>query len=764
MKTKRMKNFIRAHFVSIAGLAVAMMVAAFSTGYIVFESSFDQFHKKADRIYEVFTELEIRPDDVVEMSKCHHQLKEYLDERIPRAEIVCRIRKAPSELVVRQAKFKEINGLYIDSDFFSMFDFKLLSGNAAVLVEPNNIILGNTLACKLFGDNDCLGEIIELEDDIYTVGGIAKDPPQNTRFKFEYLVPMVNFVKTLEPDYSFVSVETFLVANEKGSKTEDISELADGFFEAYGIKEKDKYSLKFRPLSGIHQYLSNSSEKFILFIIISLLVLFVSIVNFINSLAARSENRIKITLIRKVMGASRSRLIRSMLLDSVMASLAAAIAGLVLAELFMGAFRKLSGVNLDLYGPGLWWIPMLTVATGLLTGLAAGIVPAMRNAAVKAGTLVSGGRQLSRGSFAIRRALVGFQYIISTGLLISLIVFYLQLRFLSKRDPGYSSEHRMLVEVSDDLEFSYKTYADEIMKIPGVRSLSGSGSSFGETNVFGIRVDQDKDPIPALGYFVQDGFFETYGINIIEGRTFEQTSGSDEDKIIIDRETAKILDLEDPVGKKIYTSTREFEIIGLTETADMTALTGERKPVVYTQLFDICSELIIHYTGDSTVIAGKITNTLKEFDDDFEHNYRTVEEAKSTLYANDINQAKIILFVGIVALIITIVGAFTMAKYTAERRSKEISIRKVLGATVREIMQHSFRKVAGLIVLAVLLASPVAYYIDTKWLENYSERINIGALPFILSFTALSVLVFATIFFIERKAALTDPVNNLRQE
>jgi ABC-type antimicrobial peptide transport system permease subunit len=764
MKTKPVKNFIRAHFVSIAGLAVAMMVTTLSTGYIVFESSFDLFHKKADRTYQVFTELEIRPNDVVEMSKCHHQLKDYLDERIPQTEAVCRVRKAPPELVVKNAMFKEINGLYIDSDFFSIFDFELLTGNVSVMAEPNNIILSNKLACKLFGNNDCVGEIIELEDEIYTVGGVAKDPPQNTNLKFEYLVPMVNFVETLDPEYTFVSVEAFLVANEKGSIIEDISQSANGFFEAYGIKDKDKYSLKFRPISEIHQYLSQSSKKFKLFIIISLLVLFVSIVNFINSLAARSENRIKITLIRKVMGATRIRLIRGMLLDSVIASLAATMAGLIFAELFIGTFRKLSGVDLDLYGPGLWWIPVLTLAIGIITGLAAGIIPAVRNSFVNATAMVSGSREFSSGSYAMRKALVGFQYFISAGLLISLIVFFLQLRFLSKRDPGYSSEHRMLVEVSDDLEFNYKTYANEIRQIPGVRSVSGSGSSFGETNVFALRVDQERDPIPALGYLVQDGFFRTYGINIIEGRTFEQTSGTDEDKVIIDRETAKILDLEDPVGKKIFVSNREVMIIGLAETADMTALTDERSPVVYTQLYDICAELIVHYMGDSSVIAGEISEKLKKFDDNFEHNYRTVEEAKSTLYSNDINQAKIILFVGIVALIVTIVGAFTMAKYTAERRSKEISIRKILGATVREIMQNSFREVAGLILLATFLVSPVAYYLNTQWLENYSERINIGALPFILSFLALSALVFATIFLIERKAALTNPADNLRQE
>ncbi len=190
----------------------------------------------------------------------------------------------------------------------------------------------------------------------------------------------------------------------------------------------------------------------------------------------------------------------------------------------------------------------------------------------------------------------------------------------------------------------------------------------------------------------------------------------------------------------------------------------EREPFFYTQYYDLCCELIINYVGDPSVIAGSVAEKLKEYDPETEYNFRTLDEAKKILYAKEENQVKIVLYVGIVALILTIIGAYSMANYMAERRKKQVSIRKVMGATVKEVLQISIMEVVWMLLAAFLIASPIAYIISRKWLQSFTLKISIGLLPFFLAFITITVLILITVFFKEIKAAMTNPVDNLRQD
>ena len=271
--------------------------------------------------------------------------------------------------------------------------------------------------------------------------------------------------------------------------------------------------------------------------------------------------------------------------------------------------------------------------------------------------------------------------------------------------------------------------------------------------------------LSSLGYFVEDDFFRTYGIEVLAGKTFSQTSEVDTGKVIIDKATADIFGFDNPVGKKIYTSSlKELEILGVVENSDLIARKGERDPFLYTQFYNICAELIIHYQGDAETIAREVADRMLEFDPEFEYNYRTVDEARKTLYESETNQVKIVLFVGIVAILLTLVGAYSMASYMAERRAKQVSIRKVMGATVTEVLKLSAMEMIVMILVAFVIASPIAYYVSNKWLQNFTDRISVGILPFLMAFLILFVLIFLTVYFKERRAAMANPVDNLRQE
>ncbi|TFH39345.1 MAG: FtsX-like permease family protein [Bacteroidia bacterium] len=758
-------KFLKGNLFSLAGLSIGMMVTVYSVTYIAFESSYDRFHKNHGRIYQVSTIMELQSGNEVETTNTYHQLKEYIDLQLPQIESTCRIRNSSEPIVLNQEKYKNHKGLFVDKEFFSVFDFKMLVGDGTVIENPNSIILCQDLAEKLFGDINCLGKTLGINGEIYSIRGIIEDPPGNTSVKFDYLIPINNYLKELPKSYSFLSVNTFFRAREEFEDFPLITGLIDEFFNAYNVKSKEMYSTKLRKLTDINQYSNNTSRNFVLFISISVLVLLVSIVNFVNAYAAGSELRMHETGIRKVVGASRILLIRNMLFQSVIFCLLAAIIGLVLSELFIGSFRTLSEVNVKQYGPGLWWIQIIILFIALFTGCIAGIFPAIRYSSLSVISMVRCSGEFTGGSVGLRKILVIFQYIISAGLLICIFIFLLQLRYLDKKDPGYEVESRMLVEVSPVLESSYNTYIGELRNIPGIITVSGNVASFGQTVGIGIRNEENGEGMPAMCYFVEDNFFKAYGINVQQGRTFSQTSGIDTGNVIIDAATVGILGLEEPLGKKIKTgSSRELEIIGVVDNTDLIALKGERTPFLYTQFINICSELIIHYQGDPYEIAERISASLIEFDPEFEYNFRTVKEAKDTLYTEEKNQVKIVLIVCLIAVIITIIGAYSMAAYMAEYRARQVSIRKVMGATISEVLHHSFREIILMIIIAYIVASPLAYFISSSWLENFTQRIVIGPLPFILSIITLSTLIFITVFFKERKAAMVNPVKNLRQE
>lgn len=754
--------FLKANIMSLCGLSVGMMITVLSVSYIVFESSYDKFHKYSDRIYLVSTMRGAGTGDEVVMSNTHHQLKDYIDSHVPQVQSTCRIYKSVDPLIVGQEKFRNYNGLYVDEEFFSIFDFKMLTGEGSVLADPGSIILTRKLAEKFFGNIDCLGKMITIKDQVYEVSGIVENPPGNSRISFEYLIPIMNFLRTLN-NYTFVSVRTYFLTTEAKIDIRNVSQLLNGFYEAYNVKEKDQYTTKLTYLTEQNQHNSNTSRNFLLFVIISIIVLLVSVVNFVNIYAAQSELKIREAGVRRVYGATRYILIRDMLLRSVIVTLISAILGLILSGFFIESFRELSGVNVRQYGPGLWWIQVLIFIIALLTGLIAGIFPALRFSSSKVLSMINGKGASSGRSIVLRKVLVTFQYVISAGLMITLFVFFFQLRFLSHKDHGYSSENRMLIEVTKNLAFKYQSYISELQNIPGIQSISGSESEFGGTVGFGIKLAEDEEGIPAMGSFVQDGFFKTYGMKMLQGNTFEELSGRDSSKVIIDASTAIILGLEEPVGEKIFSFGRELEIIGVVADADFIAMKGERLPFIYTQFYDLCNELIIHYSGEPSVIAKTVADKLHEFDPEFEFNFRTVEEARSMLYKEEVNQVKIVLFAGIIALLVTIVGAYSMSTFMAIQRAKQNSIRKVMGATACEVLKLAIWEMIRMILIAFVVASPIAYLISLKWLENFTDKIRIEGLPFVLSLVILSISIFLSVYFKERQAAFANPVDNLRQ-
>jgi putative ABC transport system permease protein len=757
-------HLVKSNIVSVAGLMAGMMVMVFSVDYMVFENSFDSFHRNKKRIYHVSTQMASRSGEDALLSRTHYQLKDYMDEQVPRIERSCRVLKTEEVLVRGQEKFRGHLGLYADADFFRIFDFKVISGQPSCLEVPGQMMLTRSLARKLFGPDDCLGSEIRHAETSYTVCGIIDDPPANSNLQFEYLLPIRQFIDSLDLTYDQVCVETYLLARYRLEDPGILNASLHPFFTMYGIGESDTYRLQLESITGRNPFSGDRTSYYFLLISITLLVLVVSVVNFINSFAAGCEQRKREFMIRKIIGASRALLVRTMLLQSVMMSLIGSAGALLLTGVLLGPYKKLSGQDIAMYGPGLWKIQVIVLVTAILTGLLGGLFPSIKYTSRVHNNSTRDRRAPGRGKFRFSKVTVLSQLCISGSLLIILFLFTGQLRFLSSKDPGYEMQNRILIRVDGPLVSSYQKYIEELRSIPSVITVSGSILEFGGTIGLGIKKDEESDYRASMGFIVQDGFFKAYGIKLANGITFEESSGRDAGSVIIDRSTAQILGMDQPVGKEVFVAGRKMRVIGLVEDADLIAMKGPRMPFCYTQLADQCGELVVHYRGDAGSVAMEIARRLKTFDPDFEYNYRKLEEARNQLYSEERMQVQMVLIVVAVAVLITMGGAYSLTRYQVSRRAGEISIRKVLGASVAQVVTLTVTDMIWMTGIAFLIAAPFAYLFTSKWLQDFTHRIRIGPGSFILALLCLSILILATVLSRALQAARANPVDQIRNE
>lgn len=747
--------------VSLAGLSLGMMVAILSVSYIVFESSYDTFHRAKDRIYTVYTRY-IRQGSGAVSYAVDPGMKSYAADNVAEAETVCIIRKITADLASGNNFFKGIGGYYTEPEFFSLFDFSLLSGDPGLLAEPGTIILTYRLAEKLYGEIDCSGRVIMIDDKPYTVSGIVKDPPVNSNLDFDFLLPELKSGAASGSQEHAGKVNLYILAKTKRAVSTRMQDKLDGYFIASGIENERTELVALRDL---HQYHSRTEKSYPVFISVSLLILITSLVNFLNTQFARIRKRTRETGMRKVNGATGGAIVRMIVAETVLMTSFAAIGGLILSGLFIGFFRNLTSANFRMYGPGLWKIQAIVVALTLLLGVIAGFIISARYVRYNAIDLIRGLFRSEKSH--IRKILVGLQFAISGGLIILMVILCQQLNFLKRTDMGFDSGKRLLIELSPVLANKYEMIRTGLMNLSGIETVSGRGSTFGNVDMampVTRGADTPENRFFVFGYNVADDFFETYGIKLIEGKTFSDISGRDSSLVIIDKFTAGILGLEHPVGEKLRGPGMTMEVIGLVEDADFISLSSQRMPRIYLQVSERYGEITVKYNGDVRSIMAESGALLTQIDPDYTPEYRRLDDAVKGLYEKETNLFRLITISGIMAIVLSLTGAYAMASYLAARRIRSNSIRRVFGASVRDITARSVFE-TGLPVLAGNLAVwPVAFIAGEKWLGQFSVRVTIGVIPFIVSLVMISLIVAGTVYIISRKWAFRSPAEILKQE
>jgi predicted permease len=772
---------------NIVGLAAGMAVALLIALWVVNEYSYDKFLPGYKSLYQV--ELNFTDPHEGEHTQMAVSLPiaDVLRKQYPEVKYVAESDWMGQHDLLIGTKKLYMNGGAVGSDFLKMFQFPLIRGNSnSVLKDAFSIVLTESTAKALFGDADPMGKMVKIDNKYnLKVTGIMTDVPKNATLQFNFLMPFSfneqtqDWMKTARTTYYNNSFQIFVQLKPGVDYAKLAPKIKNIVYNGGPKMRPVKPAVLFHAVTDWHLYseFKNGKESggFIdyvrMFSIIGILVLVIACINFMNLSTARSEKRAREVGVRKAIGSQRRDLIFQFLTESVLITFVAFLLSMVFVQLALPSFNVLTGdaVNIP-YGDPVFWTIMITYV--LATGLLAGSRPAFYLSSFNPVKVLKGTIQVGKAAALPRKILVVLQFTCSIALIISTTIIYQQIQHAKDRPTGYSADRLVTTDMSDDLNNHYDALKNDLLHTGTVESVAKSSSPI--TGVYwhtGIEKWAGQEPgelaINVGAVSTSDGYFKTVGMKLKEGRDFSSDWGADTSNIIINEAAVRRMGLKQPVNQLITFDgvTGPARIIGVVKDALMESPFTPVEPTVF-----------VHGRGGNFVMyrlsAGvnthqameKITKIFDAYNPAYPFTYRFVDEEYNSKFNLEVLVGKLAgVFAGL-AIFISCLGLFGLAAYVAEQRTKEIGVRKVLGASIAQVWLLLSRDFIVLVMISCLIASPVALYFLHDWLLKYDYRITIGPGVFVLSAVAALIITIITISFQAIKAALTNPVKSLRSE
>ena len=754
-------------FINITGLAVGIACAVLIMLWVRYELSYDKFNKNSDRLYRV---------DFTTTQKDYYgsyqpgPLAKYLKDNFPEVEQATVYSEIKNKLSLDTKGFF-CTGSIVGPDFFQMFSFHLAEGDPDKILEaPNSIVISKSMAKKIFGQNNPLGKTIKLNDQPgYLVTGVFSDVPQTSSLQFDFVMPFSN-----TPDWMKMwdrkCVQTFILL-KKNASFDDVNNKISGLMDKFNPTWKNVLYLF--PLSNVHLHEPGGSGPTIYIYIFSLfgiLVLIVACINFMNLSTARSEKRMKEIGIKKAVGSSRMELIKQFLIETLSFSFISLLLAIGLIELFLPYLNSLLGIHIVMD----YSITVILILLGItfLTGLISGSYPAIYLSSFNPMLILS--NRNSRGekrSYILRRILVIAQFSFSIFIICCVLLIGKQLSFLQSKNIGFNKNHVLMISTRGTLQQKVSLVKEELLKFPFVQSAAVSATDLTSFEGAGSGpVDWEgktSDKVIEVGFnFVDEDFAKTFQIKMKEGRFFSKDFTTDmSDAFVINAAAEKAMNLKDPINKKLTTwFGRKGKIVGVISNFNTESLKNEMTPVVFIPT-NAANYLCMRIS--SANIAGEIKsikNTIKTIVSDDPFEYHFLDKQIDSLYKTEQMTGKLTMFIAILAIFLSCLGLFGLVIFSSEQRTKEIGIRKVLGASILNVLFMLTKDFTKWILIANIIAWPAAYFVMSKWLQGFAYKIDISLWIFILSgVIALTISIF-TISFRAIKAATANPVKSLRYE
>jgi putative ABC transport system permease protein len=783
------RNLLRAKgyaFINIAGLAVGMASSVLIFLWVQRELQYDRFYTKTNRLYQVYNRDVFNGEPTV-WGTTPPPLAPELKALYPDIEHATRV---AALTLLLSAKEKNVNaqGAFVDPDFLEIFDFSILAGNPArLLTENNGIVITEKLAQSFFGTTDVIGQTIQIDHkDNFQVSGVLKNFPENSQFADrEYLLPWTYFQRPgwASVEWNSNNYLTFLTLKEGVSEAvvgQKIRKVTANRLKGK-VDNVDHREIFLFPAEKWHLYSKIEKGQLVggrivtvrLFGIIAVFILVIACVNFVNLSTARSEKRAKEVGIRKVAGAPRVSLIFQFISESVMLACIAAIVAAMVVSAALPAFNNLVGLRLfpDLGSVGFW---ISIVGFVLFTGLLAGSYPAFFLSSFQPAKVIKGVYHRANTVFSPRKGLVVLQFSFAITLIIATLVIKQQIDHGQSRDNGYDKNNLMITVLAGELEKHYASFRDELLAsgavVSATRSLGPAMSL--NTRQWGVSFPEsvDTDENVEFDLFGADqNFVKTTGVKLLEGREVDMTKfASDSLAVVLNEAAVKAMRLENPVGTIISYQRRDWHVVGVVKDFIYESPYAPVKPVIISGPGGLFAHqwLSMRLNPRNTVAQNlrKAEAVFKKYNPGYPFEYSFADDTYKSRFAQEQLTGTLTGILTGLAIFISCLGLFGLAAYTAQQRTKEIGVRKVLGASVTRIIQLLTGDFVRLVMISFAIAAPVGWYAMNEWLQDFDYRISLGPGIFVITVLSALLIVVLTVSFQAVKAALMNPVKSLRNE
>ncbi len=787
------RNLIRNKFysiINIVGLSIGITACILIMLYVQSELSYDKFHEKADRIYRVNL-YGVLNDDEINQPFTSPPLAKAMQNEIPEVEEAVRLTRLQPVIRHNNDVFNEKSWYFADANFFKIFSASFINGNPEnALSQPNSVVLTESTANRYFGKDNPIGQFITWENDRdYQVTGVIKDYPENTHIKPDFLASIKG--QDIDDNLDWISnnIYNYILVKE-GFTKQDVDAKLEGLVEKYvGPVVKQAFGVSFeklksqgliykwyaQPLGEIHfdrevsqgpEPLGNKSYMLI-FSIIAIFVLVIACINYMNMSTARSANRAKEVGIKKSLGSNRNYLVFQFLSESVLVTLIALAFALLLIKLLLPGFNNLIDKQLVFnYFDNFKTIPLM-VAFGIGIGIIAGSYPAFFLASFNPVKVIKGIHKSEGGHAKLRSGLVIFQLIVSIVLFSGTFFISKQLSFLQSKELGFNKENLVIINKANYLGNQMSSFKNELLAQSSILEITNTSSIPGRINSGGTFFHHSVNDLRGMNTIWSDcDFIKTYQIKLKEGRFFEEGSQSNARSVVLNETALKQLNIEEPIGKKIYEGIKTDEtaltIIGVMKDFNCESLHEEMSSLVL--INGSGGYLSVRISGDIQQNLKKIEQTWDKFAKGQSLDYVFFDEDFGRLYTAEVRTKKIVSIFSALAILIACLGLLALAAFVAEQRTKEIGIRKVNGARISEILLSLNRNFMKWVGIAFVIAVPGAWYLLNNWLGNFAYKTNLSWWVFVLAGVAAFLVTMLTVSWISWKAATRNPVEALRYE
>ncbi len=779
------RNLFRSKFfstINILGLALGMVCSMLIILWVQNELSVDAYHANGSRLYAI-VERQYYDNKIMGQYSVPGVLGDELKKEIPEVEYATQLDNGERNTFQVGDKILKLDGAFASADIFKMFSYPLIEGSTqTALNNPSGIAISRKMAEEFFGSpHAAIGKSIRYENkQNFNITAVFENLPENTSIKFEYVINWYQYLK--ENDWAkqwgnngpqaYVmlrpNANAALVDKKIAHFIDHLNkEQTKAFREELGLQKYDQVYLNSdlkdgKPSGGRIEYVH-------LFSIVAVFILLIACINFMNLTTARSIKRAREIGVRKVVGAVRSVLIAQFIGEAILLTFLSVIAAVILLVFLLPVFNSVTQKQIEypFAHPIFWlWLTGLTLVTGAISGS----YPALFLSGFNPVLVLKGTVKLSTGSVWFRKGLVVFQFFMSIMLIIGTIVISKQVNYIQTKNLGYDRENLLYVPIEGDLPGKYEIFKNEALQMPGIKDITritSQPTNFGSSTI-GVNWD-NKDPNLNI-MFTQIGagydFIKTMGLKMAQGRDFSKDFGSDTLSYLINETALKRIGYKDPLGRSFTMWGKKGKIVGILKDFHFNSLHNPIYPLIVRlrEKEDFGNMLIRTKPGQTKEAIATIEKLCKELNPRFTVTYEFVDLNYKKLYNNEEMVAKLSdAFAGL-AIFISCLGLLGLAMFTAEQRTKEIGIRKVLGASIGSLFTLLSKEFVILVMIALLIATPVAWYAMNKWLLNYNYHIDIAWWIFLLSGVIAITITLVTVSFQSAKAALMNPIKSLRSE